>query len=106
MALVPYSEAQFRARVDGALNRVKTLLENTRSPQYPADLAHKYDEKYLLSDSMTNSAIAGLFFVLESLGLTKDQLSQMKEWAQTRSVSLRLKVDLKCTFAPKVEREV
>lgn len=106
MALAPYNEAAFRAKVDAALNRVRTLLDNTRSPQYASEVPHKYEDKYFLADSLTNSAINAHFRVLEALGLTKAQLSQLKEASKTRSISLRLKTEEKCKFLRKVVREV
>lgn len=105
-AFASYNEAAFRARVDAALNQVRTLLENSRSPQYPSEVPHKYEDKYFLADSLTNSAINAHLKVLEAMGLTKAQLSQLKEGSKSRSISLRLKIEEKCKFLRKVVREV
>lgn len=40
-----FDENRFKRQVDAALQRIKTVLENTRNPQYPADVAHRYDDK-------------------------------------------------------------
>jgi hypothetical protein len=101
-----FNEARFRQSVDAALNRVKTILDNTRAPQYPADVPHEYEDKYLLVESLTNSTIVALLSVLENLGLTVKQFAQLKEWSKTRSVTLRLKAEEKCKFLRKVVREV
>lgn len=101
-----FNEVRFRARVDAALNKVKTILETSRAPQYPADVPHEYEDKYLLAESLTNSSIAALLSFLESIGLTEKQFAQLKEWNKSRSVTLRLKAEEKCKFLRKVVREV
>ena len=39
----PYDENALRARVDAALRTIRTVLDNTRNPQYPADVPHLED---------------------------------------------------------------
>ena len=106
MSLQDFNEAQFRIRIDKALARVKTLLENSRNPQYATEVPHKYDDKYLLADTATNGAIRAHLVTLEQLGLTGAQLGQLKEWSSTRSVTLRFTSEEKCTFLRKTVREV
>ncbi len=101
-----FNEVRFRARVDAALNRVRTILDNTRTPQYPADVPHEYEDKYILAESLTNNTISALLVSLDLLGLTQKQLAQLKEWSKTRSVTLRFKAEEKCKFLRKVVREV
>ncbi len=101
-----FNEAQFRARVDAALNRVRTILENNRTPQYPADVPHEYEDKYQLAEFLTNNTIGALLVSLENVGLNEKGLVQLKEWAKNRSVTLRLKAEEKCKFLRKVVREV
>jgi hypothetical protein len=101
-----FNEASFRARVDNALKRVKTILDTNRNPQYPADVPHAYDDKYLLAESLTNNALGAYLVCYENLGLTEKQLTQLKDWSKTRSVTLRLKAEEKCKFLRKVVREV
>src|SRR6185295_1171283 len=55
-----YDENAFRARIDAALRRVRTVLDNTRNPQYPAEVPHRYDDKYLLAEFATRVAIASM----------------------------------------------
>jgi hypothetical protein len=43
---------------------------------------------------------------LEKLGLTKEKLMQLKEWAERRSVVLRFKAEERCSLKRKEEREV
>lgn len=101
-----FDENQFKARVNKALERVKQILEVNRTPQYPADVPHNYEDKYFLAQSLTSSTISSLVFCLSSLGLTEQGFTQLKEWAKTRSVTLRFKAEEKCKFLRKVVREV
>jgi hypothetical protein len=101
-----FDENSFKSRVDAALRRVKTVLETNRNPQYPADVPHAYDDKYLLAESLTNISLGAFLVCFENLGLTDKQLAQLKDWSKTRSVTLRLKAEEKCKFLRKVVREV
>ncbi len=101
-----FDEAQFKARVNAALGRVRTILDNTKTPQYPADVPHDYEDKYLLAEFLTNNTIASLLTSLDSLGLNEKNLVQLKEWSKNRSVTLRLKAEERCRFLRKVVRDV
>lgn len=102
-----FDENQFHERVNKALERVRTILENTRTPQYAADVQHEYDYKYLLAEFLTNSTIAACFNSLEKLGVDDaKKLNSLKEWAKTRSGTLRFKAEERCKFLKKTEREV
>lgn len=79
-----YSEARFEAQVDRALQRVRTLLHSSRNPQYPADVFHQYDDKYLLVEFLTNSALAGQMNCLQELGV--GDWDTLKKWGEKRSV--------------------
>ncbi len=87
-----FDESQFRAQVDKALEKVRTILDNTRNPQLPSDVPHLYEDKYLLAEFLTNITITAQLTTLETMGLTEAQLNQLKEWSKTRSVSLRFQV--------------
>lgn len=50
-----FNEFAFRANVDTALVKIKTILDNTRNPQLPAEVAHEYTDKYLLAEFITNT---------------------------------------------------
>ena len=39
-----YSEQELHTKVDAALRRIRTVLENNRNPQYPADVPHRYED--------------------------------------------------------------
>lgn len=53
-------EPSFKARVDNALQKVRTILDNTRNPQYASDVKHEYQDKYLLVEFLTNSDLSSL----------------------------------------------
>jgi hypothetical protein len=101
-----FDQHAFRARIDAALRRIRTVLDNTRNPQYPADVPHRYDDKYLLAEVVTRVTVASLLQCLEAIGLGGEQLGQLRGWAQTRSVTLRLNAREDCTFLRETTRKV
>ena len=101
-----YDAADFTRRMDAALARIRTLLDNTRHPQYPAEVPHRYEDKYLLAEMLTRAAMAGLHQCLENVGLTPEDLARLRQWAATRSVTLRLDAQEDCTFEREETREV
>lgn len=105
-AAVHFSEAAFVAAVNAALEKVKTILDNTRHPHWAADVHHEYSDKYLLAEFIVNSTIGALLTCLHWLGLTEAQLGQLREWAKKRTVSLQLRAEEQCKLLRKTEREV
>ena len=53
-----YDEYQFQAKIEAALARVRTILDNTRNPRSPTDVPHRYEDKYLLAEFVGSVAIA------------------------------------------------
>jgi hypothetical protein len=104
--MTDFVESRFRAQVDKALTSVRTILENNRVPQYPADVPHRYDDKYGLAEFLTNTAVAAQLNALEALGLNEGSLKQLLSWAASRSVSLRLKAEERCVFVKETTRKV
>lgn len=101
-----YDEQDFRAKVDAALERIRTILENTRNPRYPADVPHRYDDKYLLAEFVAGVSMASLLQCLELVGLSAEGLASLREWAKTRSVTLRLAAQEDCRFLREETRKV
>lgn len=101
-----FNEDAFKQRVNAALQKVKTILENHRHPQYPADVPHQYEDKYLLAEFVATNTIASLMHALSALGVTEKHLAQMKEWSKKRSVTIRLRAEENCKFVRKATREV
>lgn len=126
MSIQLFDEDRFRAQVDAALEQSRKVLDNTKvrqcafffspslnpqraahqNPTYAADVPHKYDDKYLLSEFLCNTALAAQLNCLELLGLDAKKLQTIKEWSATRSVTLRLHAEESCTFLRKTKREV
>lgn len=82
----PFDEGRFRSRVDGLLTRLKTIMTNNRTPQYPSDVFHQYDDKYMLVEFLGNSGLAGQINCLKTLGMDDKAFETLREWAKTRSV--------------------
>jgi len=101
-----YQVEQFHAKLERAMERVRLVLHTNRAPCFAADVHHKYQDKYMLAESMTNAALASQTNALASLGLTCDQIEQMRTWAQTSAVSLRFQSEERCAFVREESREV
>ncbi|MCC7537080.1 MAG: hypothetical protein IT379_12740 [Deltaproteobacteria bacterium] len=101
-----YEDSEFRARVDAAMTRVRAVLDATRNPQHPADVPHRYDDKYLLADFLARTSMAAMVQCLEVIGLSAEALAQLREWAKSRSVTLRLKAQEDCTYLREETRKV
>jgi hypothetical protein len=101
-----YDEHTFRAKIDAALRQVRTILDNTRNPQSPADVPHRYEDKYLLAEFVGSVAIASLLQCLELVGLSEEGLARLREWAKTRSITLRLNAREDCRFLREESRHV
>jgi len=101
-----YTEYRFKQQLDSALNSIRRILDTTRNPEQPSDVSHAYDDKYTLVELMTNTTLAAQSYVLEELGVTAAALKQMREWAKTRTVSLRFSAEQRCAFDREVKREV
>ena len=102
-----YNEAEFLAKVDAALQRVRMLLDTARnSPQLPSEVPHAYDDKYRLAEFLTRASAAGLLQCLRNLGLASDDLPRLRDWAATRTVTLRLRATEECTYLREETRKV
>ena len=101
-----FDEYEFRRRVDTALQQVRTVLDNTRTPVLPEDCPHEYTDKYLLAEFLTNTCLAAELNCLELLGLDAAKLKQLRAWAADRSVTLRLSLSETCTFNREQSRDI
>eukprot|EP01125_Pyxidicula_operculata_P009141 TRINITY_DN302_c1_g1_i1.p1 TRINITY_DN302_c1_g1~~TRINITY_DN302_c1_g1_i1.p1 ORF type:complete len:995 (+),score=364.51 TRINITY_DN302_c1_g1_i1:284-3268(+) len=105
-----YAESRFQSQVEKALKTVKTVLDVNKSPEVPTNVPHAYDDKYLLAEYMTKTAMAAQLIALQHLGLSltdeKNGFPKLKEWTNSlRSVSLRFRAQETCTFVKKIERK-
>ena len=96
------------AQVSTALTAVKRVLDNTRNPQYPADVAHAYDDKYLLAEFAVKAGVLCHVNALEAVTGSgwNAKLDKMLGWAATRSVTLRFFAEEKCAFDRTEHRKV
>jgi hypothetical protein len=101
-----YDETRFRHDLDAAMRTIRTILDNTRNPRYPADVPHAYDDKFVLVEFLGRTATAATLQCLGGIGLTAEGLAQLAAWARTQSVTLRLRAQEACTFAREETREV
>jgi hypothetical protein len=101
-----YDAQAIEAKIEAALARIRTLLDNTRNPRAPADVPHAYDDKYHLSEFVTRVSIAAIFQCLEVVGLSAEGLSELREWSKTRTVTLRLEADENCRLLREEQRKV
>ncbi len=65
-----------------------------------------YQDKYVLSESLSNMSLAATLNALELLGINVKTLKTIREWARERSVTLRLKAEEHCDFDRETKREV
>jgi hypothetical protein len=101
-----YNEHQFRTKIDAALKRIRTVLDNTRDPRLPADVPHQYEDKYLLAEIVGTVGTASMLQCLELIGLSAEGLADLRAWAKTRSVTLRLTAREDCRFDREESRKV
>ncbi len=65
-----YGNFEFKEKLSQALKVVETMIDNTRKATIASpNHTHTYDDKFNLSESMTNTAVTALLNVLEQMGL-------------------------------------
>lgn len=101
-------ESQVRERVEMALNSVRSILNNTRHPQYPAEVPHTYHDKYILAEFATKAIAAGVINVIEVLapGWWDRNREQLFEWSSRRAVTLRFSACERCAFKQSLTKEL
>ena len=99
-------EQKFRSQVSSALDRARLVLAKEKRPRIASEVDHIYDDKYLLAEFLTNTSSAAFLNILETLGLTKEGVKTLAEWASSRSVSIRLSAEEKCVADGSETREV
>lgn len=104
--MIPFDEARFTTQVEEALKHIRTVLDNNKYPKLPADVFHKYEDKYRLAEMLGNVAGAAQMNALEGLGISREHLSTLREWAKTKAVILRFKSEETCELVKKEDRKV
>ena len=101
-----FNELTFKKKLDVALAEVKKILDTSRSPQRADEVHHGYEDKYSLSEFLTNSTLASVLNVLNSLGLDDEKLSVLVQRAKKGlSVWLELEGSETCQFLREQVRE-
>lgn len=102
-----FDEWAFTNQVDKAMATVKRLLANARAPELPTEVAHSYDDKFALAESLTNTAASATTNVLAELGIGAPELAVLWQWtADGHEVTLRLETAEKITFVKEAIRTV
>lgn len=98
MSLSSWSDYRFQRQVDSAIVHVRRVLENNKNPLIAGKHQHKYDDKYDVSELVTNASIASHLNFLANIGADTEKMMILVEWCRTKTVTLRLKCEEKCTF--------
>jgi hypothetical protein len=69
-----YYDHRVRDDIANALRTVRTILDDTRNPQYPADVAHRYEDKFALTEFLMRTGVAAVFQGLNGLGVAGEHL--------------------------------
>ena len=116
-----FQELRFRESVQKAMESVQQILETTRNPRLPEDEDHVYDDKYALTEVLTNMVVAAEMNTLQALfNLGEDDDNAGDATARTdlfdqlwktvnkdeRSVTLRFEAQETTQFIKKVEDKV
>lgn len=89
-----------------AFEEVKKILDNTRTPEFPSDVQHEYEDKYLLIEFLSITSLSAIINSLEWLGVSGVPFKELKEWSKTKNVTLRFRAEEECKFVRKDTREV
>jgi hypothetical protein len=100
-----FGEQDFKERVANAIQKARTVLTLGTNPELPEDVPHAYGNKYELAEALGSLSLAALVNVLEVLGLNGKTLRVLREWADERAVTLRLKAEERCKFDRETKRE-
>eukprot|EP01041_Mallomonas_annulata_P011057 gene11057-23113_t len=104
---VDFDEYLFRRKLGDSIDRVRQILDTNKHPKYAIDIQHVYEDKYILSEYLTNTMMASHLNSLKRIGLTTKGLNATLEWqTSNRPIFLRFKAEEQCTFLRMDEREV
>ena len=90
-----------------ATKKVKTILDTSRNPKLPKDVAHVYEDKFSLAELCVKASIAAELNHLDVLGMTKDHHEAIRGWvAKGKAITLRFELQETCSFDRETKREV
>ena len=99
----------FRNKVTQAIEEAKKVLGTARTPLLPSECSHTYDDKYLLAEIATRTALLGLTNALDQATNNSftANLPQMILWAQAgKTVTLHTDAEELCTFKATTHRDI
>lgn len=100
------SMSSFELKLSKAIEQVRVLLHTARNPCAASDVPHRYEDKYLLAECLTNAAVASQLNCLTELGLGSEALATLRGWCETSAVQLRFRAEEYCTFSREATRQV
>ena len=75
--------------------------------QYPSDVSHNYDDKFTLAEVSTRASLKAVGTCLDAMAPGwRANLGQLRQWASTRTVTLRFELSEACAFDRTEHREV
>ena len=86
--------------------QVRSVLNDTKHPSLAGEVSHRYEDKFLLVEYLTDTAIASGISCLTELGCTPDKLTRAREWAASSAVFLVFNSSVRCALIEKREKEV
>ena len=103
-----FDELAIRARINNCLKTVAVILDANKSNSLAAAdvVDHRYEDKYLLANQITNTSIRTFLNALELIGMSASVLSTLQEWNDKREVSLKFERKQRSTFLRETERDV
>lgn len=105
-AFETYDEARMQSQFGAALATVKQILNTTRHPEFAVDVPHTYQDKYLLAEFLTNTAIVAELNALESMGL-KGKTVRLQNWvSKGQAASVGFRARQKCEFLRNESQQV
>ena len=104
--MIRFDQQRFERKLSKALDQARLVLEVNKNVTNPGNLPHQYDDKYHLTNYLSNSAILSVLIALGTLGIDLNILNKLKEWSVTHEVSLRFQSQEKCEFVKETKREV
>ena len=93
-----FQEHCFSQKMSEVMVQARSVLERARDPALAGDVAHQYEDKFALAETLTNAAAQAILNVLALLQVDAEKLKVMKQWAANRSVTLRLRGSETCEF--------
>jgi hypothetical protein len=102
-----YDATRFEASVREAIVVTSRVLGTARAPVLPSDAPHVYEDKFVLAESQLSTAAVCALTVLQTIGLSPQQLQTLVGWSRGgSSVTLRFSSEVSCAFQREVKRDV